>query len=67
MNDEISSDEIDAMIVELKAAGWTPKSTVFWRAPGGSLHLGPAGAWRTMKRAQNDARLAGRLNTPAVR
>ncbi len=67
MNDEISSEEIDLMIVELKAAGWVPKSTVFWRAPGGSLHLGPAGAWRTMKRAQNDQRLAERLTTPAAR
>jgi len=43
------SVEIDQMVAELKAAGWTPKSSVYWRSPTGGLHLGPAGAWRTMK------------------
>ncbi len=40
------SDEIDSMIVELKAAGWTPKTPTLWSSPSGKLFAGPVGAWR---------------------
>src|ERR1017187_6671969 len=39
---------------ELTAAGWRPNnhhSRTIWRSPSGSLHLGPFGAWKTMKAA----------------
>lgn len=44
---------IEQMREELIAAGWTPKTSVIWRSPQSKLHLGPAGAWRTMKDSQN--------------
>ena len=43
-----SSADIDSMIANLRAAGWTPKSATIWCAPNGTLHMGPAGAYRTM-------------------
>lgn len=33
---------------ELRAAGWEERTHFAWRAPNGSLHLGPHGAWHTM-------------------
>ena len=42
--------EIHEMAAELILAGWTEKTRAIWRAPNGTLHLGPAGAWRLMKR-----------------
>lgn len=56
MNDQITSEEIDEMIAELKASGWKPKTSVIWCNPSGKLYLGPVGAWNVMKRAQNDKR-----------
>lgn len=50
-----TSDDVDLMIAELKAAHWIPKTSVIWKAPNGTLHLGPAGAWRTMKATKDDA------------
>lgn len=35
---------------DLKAAGWTEESPTTWRAPDGSLHRGPYGAWRRIRR-----------------
>ncbi len=54
MNDAWNSDDIDQAKVELVAAGWEPKTPTLWKHPKGSLHVGPAGAWRVMKREQND-------------
>ncbi len=41
---------IDEMADELVRAGSTKKTSTIWRAPNGTLHLGPAGAWRKLKR-----------------
>jgi hypothetical protein len=41
--------DVDQAVAELKAAGWTCKTSYIWKAPDGSLHMGPAGAYRTMK------------------
>ncbi len=49
----MSEPTIDQMRAELLAAGWVPKTQVIWRSPSSNLHLGPAGAWRAMKDAQN--------------
>lgn len=54
MNDAWNSDDIDAAKAELVAAGWVAKTSTLWKSPTGSLHVGPAGAWRVMKRALND-------------
>jgi hypothetical protein len=54
MNDAWHSGDIDAAKAELLAAGWIEQDATTWKAPDGSRHRGPAGAWRTMKRARND-------------
>lgn len=46
------SHDIDRMVVELKAAGWTPVKATRWRDPHGNLHVGPAGAYRVLKAFQ---------------
>lgn len=60
MNDAWNSDDVDQAKAELLAAGWVAKTSTIWKAPSGSLHLGPVGAWRVMKRTQNDARMQTR-------
>lgn len=50
---EEATMQIDDMAIELRRAGWTAQTSYIWRAPNGSLHLGPAGAWRTMKRVES--------------
>lgn len=49
MCEQTTSHDIDRMIAELKAAGWSPTTPTIWKSPDGSLFLGPAGAWRRMK------------------
>lgn len=44
-----TSYDVDRWIAELKAAGWTPETPTRWRDPHGNLHVGPAGAYRTLK------------------
>ena len=56
MNDTWDSADIDQAKRDLVAAGWTEKTSVIWKSPSGSLHVGPAGAWKTMQRAKNDQR-----------
>jgi hypothetical protein len=50
--------DIESMKADLIRAGWVEKTTRIWRAPNGALFLGPAGAWRALKRIQSvrDAR-----------
>lgn len=60
MNDAWNSDDIDTAKAELGAAGWVAKTSTLWKSPTGSLHVGPAGAWRVMKRALNDRPLQTR-------
>jgi hypothetical protein len=59
MNDTWDSADIDAAKAELIAAGWIAKTPTLWKSPKGKLYVGPAGAWRVMKHAQNDSRLGG--------
>jgi hypothetical protein len=42
--------DIDLWIRELSAAGWRAKTRTMWQAPGGDLWIGPAGAWKEMRR-----------------
>jgi hypothetical protein len=46
----MTSDEIDARIRELEAAGWAPVRPTVWRAPDGRLFVGPAQAWQALQR-----------------
>ena len=46
---------VETMIDELTAAGWEAKTTTIWRAPGGALFVGPAGAWKMMKQREGKA------------
>jgi hypothetical protein len=41
---------IEAQIVELEEAGWRQETRFVWRAPDGTFHVGPHGAWKKMKR-----------------
>ena len=40
---------IEAQITELERNGWTRARNWQWRSPGGSLYLGPHGAWKAMR------------------
>lgn len=56
MNTGWDSADIDQAIEDLRAAGWRPITPTTWQDPEGVLHVGPAGAWKTMQRAKNDRR-----------
>ena len=45
----MTSEYVDKMIDELKAAGWTPQTSTIWKSPNGQLFIGPAGAWKRMQ------------------
>lgn len=47
---QLSGEEMER---ELVSAGWERKMIRIWRAPNGSLHLGPHGAWRKMRNAMS--------------
>lgn len=40
---------IEQMIVNLRDAGWKPRSATVWCAPNGSLFLGPYCAWKALR------------------
>ncbi len=40
---------IEQQIAELEAAGWRAMTSIIWRAPQGTLFLGPHGAWKSMR------------------
>ena len=65
MNNTWDSADIDTAKRELLAAGWVAKTPTIWRSPTGQLHLGPAGAWKVMKREQNDGRAGVHAPQPA--
>lgn len=54
---------IEQQISELKAAGWIPLTRTCWKAPAASgcagCFLGPHGAWKAMKRAQERSQKRG--------
>lgn len=58
-----SGDEAETWCRELLAAGWMPyRARTMWAAPDGSLHIGPFGAWSTMKiraKAARETTMAG--------
>lgn len=56
---------IEEQVAELLENGWTQKKAHVWISPRGTWHIGPHGAWKTMKgidvlsaavKAVNDAR-----------
>lgn len=49
------TNEYDKWHDELKAAGWTKKSTGLWQAPDGRLYLGPYRAWEVMRAERSGA------------
>lgn len=61
----MSELSIEEKADELRRGGWTSKTATIWRAPNGSLHLGPAGAWRKLKQTPSvfdqSAQASGRL------
>ena len=46
-------EDLEKMKRELLAAGWTQYRLGIWKSPKGYLFLGPAGAWKKLKRWGN--------------
>ena len=46
----IEPQDVERWKRELVAAGWEERRPTLWKSPKGTLHLGPAGAWKEMRR-----------------
>lgn len=49
---------IEQMKEELLAAGWRAMTRYMWRNPSGKLFLGPAGAWKIMRRLSSGIQIS---------
>lgn len=45
---------IEDKIDDLKSAGWVAKTPTIWNSPLGKLYIGPHGAWKVMKKMEEE-------------
>ena len=60
--DDCKKTPPEKMREELIAAGWKKKTEFIWSDPNGKLFLGPYGAWKRMKAAQEQETSDQNLN-----